>query len=233
MRVKRPLCAALVALGTAIAAAPPASGAEAAIVSNERGRTYWSYVDRSAAVRETPAPRARRLGGVRVQTWYGLPEVVVRLREHGPWTKVRYAGLGRRVGWVPTSALGPRRFTRTWVVIDRRRMRLRGYRGKRRVLTARVGIGARGSPTPGGRFFIRERLIPADKGGIYGVLALGLSAYSKYRTDWPGGGQVGIHGTNQPRLIPGRISNGCIRLRNRNIRRLDRLVVSGTPVHIR
>jgi lipoprotein-anchoring transpeptidase ErfK/SrfK len=94
-------------------------------------------------------------------------------------------------------------------------------------------VGARRSPTPGGSFLIRERLVPPNKRGTYGALAFGLSAYSRHRTDWPGGGQVGIHGTNQPQLIPGRISNGCVRMRNRDVLRLDRIVTPGTPVHVR
>jgi lipoprotein-anchoring transpeptidase ErfK/SrfK len=110
---------------------------------------------------------------------------------------------------------------------------LRAYRGRQEVLRAPVGVGAKGSPTPGGRFLIRERLVLGNKRGIYGALALGLSAYSRHRTDWPGGGQVGIHGTNQPRLIPGRISNGCIRMRNRDVLELGRIAGPGTPVHIR
>jgi lipoprotein-anchoring transpeptidase ErfK/SrfK len=43
---------------------------------------------------------------------------------------------------------------------------------------------------------------------------------------------VGIHGTNQPELIPGRPSHGCIRVPNANIRLLARLMPVGTPVHI-
>lgn len=50
---------------------------------------------------------------------------------------------------------------------------------------------------------------------------------------WPNEGQVGVHGTNEPWLIPGRISHGCIRLRNPDIRRLARLMPVGTPVTIR
>jgi lipoprotein-anchoring transpeptidase ErfK/SrfK len=44
---------------------------------------------------------------------------------------------------------------------------------------------------------------------------------------------VGIHGTNQPELIPGRPSHGCIRVRNRAIKRLARLMPIGTPIRIR
>ena len=43
---------------------------------------------------------------------------------------------------------------------------------------------------------------------------------------------IGIHGTNQPRLIPGKISHGCVRVRNSNIRRLKRLMPLGTPIRI-
>lgn len=218
-------------------AAPPAAAAapryENPTVSNERGRTFWSTVYRSVGVRARPDRRARVVGRLGRTTYYGFREVVVRLREHGRWTKVRFSGIGGRRGWVPTSALDAPRRTRMWVLVDRRRKRLRVYRGKRRVLNAQVGVGARGSPTPGGRYFVRERLVPANPRGIYGVLAFGLSAYSAHRTDWPGGGQVGIHGTNQPGLIPGRISNGCIRMRNGAVRRLGRLVGRGTPVHVR
>ena len=62
--------------------------------------------------------------------------------------------------------------------------------------------------------------MPSKKNSIYGDLAFGLSVYSRYRSDWPGGGQVGVHGTNEPGLIPGHISNGCTRSRNADIRRL-------------
>jgi lipoprotein-anchoring transpeptidase ErfK/SrfK len=68
---------------------------------------------------------------------------------------------------------------------------------------------------------------------FYGPIAYGTSAKSAVLTDWPGGGFVGIHGTNQPQLIPGRISHGCIRMRNRNILRLSRLMPVGTPLTIR
>jgi lipoprotein-anchoring transpeptidase ErfK/SrfK len=52
-------------------------------------------------------------------------------------------------------------------------------------------------------------------------------------TDWPGGGVVGIHGTNQPQLIPGRPSHGCIRVPNGKISRLARIMPIGTPVLIK
>jgi lipoprotein-anchoring transpeptidase ErfK/SrfK len=44
---------------------------------------------------------------------------------------------------------------------------------------------------------------------------------------------IGIRGTDQPKLIPGEISHGCVRLRNTDILRPARLMAVGTPVIVR
>jgi lipoprotein-anchoring transpeptidase ErfK/SrfK len=80
---------------------------------------------------------------------------------------------------------------------------------------------------------VRERLRIPGGSGAYGPLAFGTSAYSPKLTDWPGGGAVGIHGTNEPQRVPGLPSHGCIRLRNKDILRLGRLMPVGTPVLVR
>ena len=72
----------------------------------------------------------------------------------------------------------------------------------------------------------------ADENGIYGPWAFGTSDYSVL-SDWPGGGVIGIHGTNEPWLLPGRVSHGCVRVENSAIRRLAKLLPIGTPVRIR
>ena len=43
---------------------------------------------------------------------------------------------------------------------------------------------------------------------------------------------IGIHGTDRPELIPGRISHGCIRMRNADILALAKLMPIGTPLTI-
>jgi lipoprotein-anchoring transpeptidase ErfK/SrfK len=68
---------------------------------------------------------------------------------------------------------------------------------------------------------------------FYGPVAFGTSARSPTLTDWPGGGYIGIHGTDQPSLIPGAISHGCIRMRNADILRLAALMPVGTPITVR
>ena len=53
-----------------------------------------------------------------------------------------------------------------------------------------------GAQTPTGRdFYVQWRFVPSDP--FYGVFALETSAYAPV-SDWPGGGIVGIHGTNAP-----------------------------------
>ena len=96
---------------------------------------------------------------------------------------------------------------------------------------APIGIGAPGTPTPAGQFYVRDRLSGYLR-PFYGPLAFGTNARSPTLTDWPGGGVVGIHGTDQPGLIPGRISHGCVRLTNAAILTLGRLMPVGTPVTI-
>lgn len=44
------------------------------------------------------------------------------------------------------------------------------------------------------------------------------------------GGEYAIHGTNRPQSIGGFVSSGCIRMYNRDIRELYRMVQVGTPV---
>ena len=81
-------------------------------------------------------------------------------------------------------------------------------------------------------FYIRDRLTGFAPGSIYGPLAFGTSALSNVETDWPGGGVIGIHGTNEPSLIPGHPSHGCIRVPNWEIVQLGRLLPIGTPLTI-
>lgn len=227
---------ALLVLSAGLVSAEAAVASRVLRISNERTKTFWAHVKRPVGVRRAPRAKARRRRTLHSVTYHGVREVVLVVgyeSDDRVWSLIRHPGHGRQTGWVPSSALSAPRLTRTRVVVSRRERRVRAYRRGRLVMKVPAGVGAPGSPTPSGRYYVRERLRPSTSGGIYGVLAFGLSAYSRFRTDWPGGGQVGLHGTNQPALIPGAISNGCVRLRNADVRRLDRLAGPGTPVLIR
>jgi hypothetical protein len=206
-------------------------------LSNERTLTRWAHVDDRAPIRSRPASDSRRVDHLRLLTEDGYPEVYLALRSRRSrgrvWIEVRIPGRPNgRTGWVPRGALGRLRAVTTVLEIYREGARAVLRRDGRAIWRARIGHGAPGTPTPAGRFYIRERLRNLRGSPIYGPWAFGTSAYSSL-SDWPGGGVVGIHGTNQPALIPGRPSHGCIRVRNPAIRRLVRLMPIGTPVRIR
>ncbi len=237
MRIARvPLLAvalACLAPAAAHAADPPGTTQ----LSDERTFTRWAYPTNHAKIRARPEAGARAVGRLRWETEDRLPEIYIALASwtdpHGnTWVKIRVPKRPNGVkGWVPRLALRSFTLVREFLEIDRRKLRATLYRAGKQVMTTRIGIGTKANPTPVGRFYIREKF-RVRSSPIYGPYALGTSAYAPKLTDWPGGGVVGLHGTNQPGLIPGRPSHGCIRLRNSSISKLYRLTPRGTPIHI-
>ncbi len=119
------------------------------------------------------------------------------------------------------------------IEVDLSQRRLTFYRLGRPALRVRAGIGAPETPTPTGRFYVNQRLIPADPRGPFGPGAIGISAFSEVLTDWPQGGPIAIHGTNAPWSVGKAASHGCIRVANGVLRRLFLATPAGTPVVIR
>ena len=136
------------------------------------------------------------------------------------------------VGWIRAGAVWIGR-VQTRIEIDVSARRLVFLRNGRRVFRATIAVGAPATPTPVGRFYVNQRLIPIDKSGPFGPGAIGISAFSNVLTGWTQGGPVAIHGTNEPWSIGRSVSNGCIRLPNTVLRRLFYAVPAGTPVIIR
>ena len=148
------------------------------------------------------------------------------------WIAVQVPALPQNLtGWVPRSALGAYGFVRTRLVVDLKGLTATLLRGDRPVFRADVGVGTAASPTPAGEFYVRSKLWSL-RSPFYGPVAFGTSARSTVLTDWPDGGFVGIHGTSQPELLPGAVSHGCIRMRNRDILALAKLMPIGTPLTI-
>lgn len=206
-------------------------------LSDGRTFSHWAHSQRESPIRLSPTQSSRRIARTHLLTEDGFPEVYPTLRgfttDTGKrWLRVRIPMRPNgRTGWVRASALGPLYRSRTRLVVNRDRLRATLYRSGRAIWRSPVGIGAPGTPTPAGSFWIREKFVVWEARGVYGPRAFGTGAYSRL-SDWPGGGVIGIHGTGQPWLIPGRPSHGCVRVPNRAIRRLYRLMPVGTPVRI-
>jgi lipoprotein-anchoring transpeptidase ErfK/SrfK len=205
-------------------------------LSNETTITRFAAATMSSPIRVQPRGNARTMtrtrfvSGSKTVAIYGL--LRGRMDAGGrTWLQVRVPGRPNgRTGWALASAFTPSALVRTQLVVDRGALRATLYRSGRKIWSARVGVGKAATRTPHGRFFI-DRGEGAIFGPVYGPNVFFTTAYSNL-PDWPGGGIVGIHGTNQPGLVPGRPSHGCIRLRNTDVKRLARLMPVGTPLLI-
>ena len=131
------------------------------------------------------------------------------------------------------------------VVVELNNHRITVTNGDQVIMQTKIGVGRATTPTPGGRYYIKELIRPCysdGKGGKcvqtddgpYGPYAYGLSGFSPVLTDYRGGrGEIGIHGTNEPQLIGTDVSHGCIRMNNDEIRKLAKILPLGTPVIVK
>jgi lipoprotein-anchoring transpeptidase ErfK/SrfK len=119
------------------------------------------------------------------------------------------------------------------IIVDLSERRVTLFVRGHKVLSTKAAVGAPATPTPTGRFYVNQRLIPIDKTGPFGPGAVGISAFSNVLTGWTQGGPIAIHGTNAPWSIGRAVSNGCIRIPNRMLKKLFPRALNGTPVLIR
>jgi L,D-transpeptidase catalytic domain len=253
MRVLRAglgLACAVGAAGGAAPAAPAADGAHRTVrplsvheplgnerLSDEQRLSRYASAVTRAPVRALPSTSATQVGRLHYLTEDGPLEVYPVLESHidrdgRAWLRIRLPMRPNgRTGWVPRNDLGPLQAVRTMLRVNRALLRATLYRDGRPIWSSPVGVGKASTPTPAGHFWIRSRLRGLRDDPVYGPYAFGTGAYSVL-SDWPGGGVIGIHGTDRPQLIPGRPSHGCIRVPNAAITQLRRLMPIGTPVAI-
>jgi hypothetical protein len=206
-------------------------------LSSSRAVSRNATLRRSVDALARPVAGARILVRLRALTAEHVPHIVYLVggtidRRGRYWLRVRLPVLPNgTTGWIPRDAVGPFLEVDAHLVIDRSRLLAILYRRGKPVFHAVIGVGQAQWPTPPGHFYVRERLTGFTD-PIYGSLAFGTNARSDVLTDWPGGGFIGVHGTNQPEILPGRVSHGCIRLKNADILRLARLMPVGTPLTV-
>jgi lipoprotein-anchoring transpeptidase ErfK/SrfK len=198
---------------------------------------HWAAVLRRGVVRAQPRANSRRVTTLDTRTSDDTQNIVLALQSFTSkpgqtWYRVRLPILpNNSTGWVQSNAVGKLFKVNTHLYVDRAHFRATLKRNGRVIFTSIVGVGRSIWPTPRGEFYIRDKLSNFND-PFYGPIAFGTSARSATLTDWPGGGFVGVHGTNQPSILPGRVSHGCIRMPNENILKLARLMPVGTPVTI-
>ena len=133
-----------------------------------------------------------------------------------------------RTGWIPAASATLTRVDR-WLVIYRGARKFEFFVNGKLKRTGKVAVGRPGMETPIGLFYVQAKFDPTWE--VLGAYAFETSGYSKL-SDWPGGGVVGVHGTNTPELIGQAVSHGCVRLLNKDIQYLRSVVSVGTPIKI-
>ena len=199
---------------------------------------HWAAVLRRGVVRTQPRASARAVTTLDTWTTDDTQNIVlvlaaVDVNAKQTWYRVRLPILpNNSTGWVLKSYLGDLYTVHTHLYVDRSRMTATLERDGVPVFKSIVGVGKSMWPTPSGEFYIRDKMTNFAS-PVYGPIAFGTSARSPVLTDWPGGGFVGVHGTNEPGILPGHVSHGCIRMPNASILKLARLMPVGTPLTVR
>jgi hypothetical protein len=206
-------------------------------LSDLHSLSRWAYPTSDTPARSAPSVHARVVGRLRFFTIDEQAELYIvlasaRLPSGHTWLRVELPGRPNgQTGWVPRGALGPLNVVKGYLHVDRTQLVATLFGDGAAVFSAPVGVGKASTVTPAGHFYVLEKL-RALNAPTYGPFALGTSAYAPTLSEWPGGGVVGIHGTDEPSLIPGRPSHGCIRMHNADISRLWAMIALGTPIEI-
>jgi len=236
--------ATLIFLAAAIAAIAAAASAHAGssatradgVVVEKTFPAAGQLTVNSVAVRRRPATTARKVKTMtQFRSDFRPQEILAVASATGPngtpWYRISVPGRPNgRYGWIPAAdvALAP---TIAQIVVNVGHRTIDVYRRGKHALHATVAVGAPGMETPLGHYYVAAAFKPVND-PFLGVWALETSAYSKL-SDWPGGGVVGIHGTNMPWLLGKAVSHGCVRVSNTTASALKRLAPLGTPIVIK
>ncbi|MGZ8696668.1 MAG: L,D-transpeptidase [Gaiellaceae bacterium] len=198
---------------------------------------YAAIVRSRATVSRRPGARAfasfRKLNVNRVPTIFSIRGALVDARCKPRSYLVQIPKRPNGVtAWVPAGQVNVAKVS-TRIVVDLSEKWVTLYKDGKKVLSSKAAIGAPATPTPTGRFYVNQRLIPPDQGGPFGPGAVGVSAFSNVLTGWAQGGPIAIHGTNAPWSIGKAVSYGCLRIPNPVLRKLFDQALNGTPVLIR
>jgi lipoprotein-anchoring transpeptidase ErfK/SrfK len=117
------------------------------------------------------------------------------------------------------------------IEVDLSRYTLKHFRNDELVRRFKVGVGQDRYPTPKGVYYVWAKVPQPSSTGPYGNYALGISGFSPVLSDWPGGGRAAVHGTAVARDRGQKVSHGCVRVFNDDMRKIKGVPL-GTPVVI-
>src|SRR5437763_12781705 len=143
---------------------------------------WAAFAVRPTAARRAPRGKVVARFGLRnvngAPTVFGVLGEQVDRRCRPTWLRVALPLRPNGVtGWVRARDVRLLR-VRTRIVVDVSQRRLSLYRRGRLVLSSPIAVGSDATPTPIGRFYVNQRLVPNDRRGPFGPGAVGIPAFS-------------------------------------------------------
>lgn len=222
--------------GLALVALCAPAAAEAA---NPPKRFEGVTVVRYLMGRVQPSLKARGAAHLWTNTGFSNRRAVYPVLEHrvlkngSEWLRVRTIRGRQNVNvWIPRWAT-----RRVWlhyrVLVDLSSRKAKVYRDGKLAKRFRVVVGAPGTPTPRGHFYVVDRMHLRDS-WARGGWALATSAFSNVLTDFAGGsGEVAMHTRGSLSAPVGTAaSHGCIRMSIPDVIALYDQVPLGTPIYV-
>ena len=124
------------------------------------------------------------------------------------------------------------------LILHLKKRQVEVYQGEQLVDSFPVAVGKRGWETPQGEFEVIQmiknptwqhpwngKIVPPGPNNPLGERWIG------FWTD--GNNYIGFHGTPQENLIGQAVSHGCVRMKNKDVKKLFKLVSIGTPVTVK
>ena len=198
----------------------------------EYRQVAWASVPK-VDVFATPGA-ASPVGSLKNPTWENQPLAFLAIGKQPDWLQVRLpVRPNGAVGWIKASDVMLDKIPEYRIVVEVAAKRLTLFKGEEVVMQEPVGVGKPKTPTPVGNFYVDAMVRLKNPNTVWGPFQMSVSGFSPTLERFMGGpGQIALHGTNAPGLIPGEISNGCVRLKNDAITKLAELTGIGTPVDI-
>jgi len=232
LRSRRQLAA--IAALAALLAVPAAAQAIKLAKQDEAVR-----IERYLLGRVAPKAAARGSAHLWVNTGYSMRRAVYpvvahkKLADGSEWVKVRAQRRPHGVlTWIPVWAT-KRVLIKYRIVIDLSSRTARIYRSGKQAKHFRVVVGAPGTPTPTGHFYVVDHM-RLHNNWARGVWALATSAYSSRLKHFDGGdGVIAMHGRGSLTAPVGTAgSHGCVRFNDRDISWMAKHIPNGTRVDI-
>src|SRR5262245_28417517 len=163
-------------------------------------------------------------------TEFGTPRALLAVEGRGEWIRVLLpVRPNNATGWVRFKDVDVT-VTTDEVHVSLAERTMTWFRDGQPVVTSPVAVGAAGSPTPSGSYYVTDVI---GGGGAFGPALLALNGHSDTYTEFAGGdARLALHGTNDPASIGLAASHGCVRLPNDLIVELAQSLGPGTPVFV-